>query len=130
VYDGLSRDSYFAIIDEAKRLGLPVVGHLPSAISIQEASQAGQRSLEHGIALAGGSTTEAAYIQRRLDPSAFQEALRTKNFALIPAKIASDETMMLDHFTTKLADETYSILGPQRHVSHANPCDATGAHFR
>jgi hypothetical protein len=44
VYDGLSRDSYFAIIDEAKRLGLPVVGHLPSAISVREASQAGQRS--------------------------------------------------------------------------------------
>jgi len=110
VYDGLSHDSYFAIIDEAKRLGLPVVGHLPSAISVREASQAGQRSLEHGIALAGGTTTEAAYIQRRLDPSAFEEALRTKNFALIPAKIASDETMMLDHFSTKVADETYSLL--------------------
>jgi imidazolonepropionase-like amidohydrolase len=110
VYDDLSRDSYFAILDEAKKLDLPVVGHLPSAISVREASQAGQRSLEHGIALAGGSTTEPAYIQRRLDPSAFQEALRTKNFALIPAKIASDETMMLDHFSTRVADETYSLL--------------------
>jgi imidazolonepropionase-like amidohydrolase len=110
VYDGLSRDSYFAILDEAKKLDLPVVGHLPSAISVREASQAGQRSLEHGIGLAGGSTAEAAYIQRRLDPSAFQEALRTKNFALIPAKIASDETVMLDHFSTKLAEETYSLL--------------------
>jgi hypothetical protein len=34
VYDGLSRDSYFVLIDEAKRLGLPVVGHLPSPPSI------------------------------------------------------------------------------------------------
>jgi hypothetical protein len=87
-----------------------VVGHLPSAISVLEASHAGQRSLEHGIALAGGSTAEAAYIQRRLDQSAFQEARRTKNFALVPARIASDETMMLDHFSQKLADETYSLL--------------------
>jgi hypothetical protein len=47
VYDGLSRDSYFAIIEEAKRLGVPVVGHLPSAISVTEASNAGQRTLEH-----------------------------------------------------------------------------------
>jgi hypothetical protein len=31
VYDGLSRESYFAILDEAKKLGLPVVGHLPSS---------------------------------------------------------------------------------------------------
>src|SRR5262249_7282091 len=27
VYEGLSRDSYFAILDEAKKLDLPVVGH-------------------------------------------------------------------------------------------------------
>jgi imidazolonepropionase-like amidohydrolase len=106
VYDGLSRDSYYAIIDEAKKLRLPVVGHLPSAISVREASIAGQRSLEHGIALAGGSTAEDEYIKRRLDQSAFQEVLRTKNFPLIPAKIARDETFMLDSFDQKRADAT------------------------
>lgn len=110
VYDGLSRDCYFAIIDEAKKVRIPVVGHLPSAISVREASNAGQRSLEHGIAISGGSTAEAAYIERRLNQSAFQEAARTNNFSLIPAKIASDETMMLDHFSQKLADESYSLL--------------------
>lgn len=110
VYDGLSRDSYFAILDEAKKLELPVVGHLPNAISVREASDAGQRSLEHGIALAGGSTAEGEYIKRRLDQSAFQEALRTKNFALIPAKIARDNTMMLDTFSQDRADSTYRLL--------------------
>jgi imidazolonepropionase-like amidohydrolase len=110
VYDGLSRDSYFAILDEAKKLGLPVVGHLPSAISVREASEAGQRSLEHGIALAGGSTVEGDYIKRRLDQSAFQEARRTKNFGLIPAKIARDNTMMLDTFSQARADATYRLL--------------------
>jgi len=110
VYDGLSRDSYFAILDEAKKLGLPVVGHLPSAISVREASDAGQRSLEHGIALAGGSTAEGEYIKRRLDPSVFQEAVSTKNFALIPAVIARDQTMMLDTFSQERADATYRLL--------------------
>lgn len=110
VYDGLSRECYFAIIDEAKKLGVPVVGHLPSAISVREASNAGQRTLEHGVALAGGSMAEVEYIQRRLDLSAFQEALRTRNFALIPAKIARDETFMLEHFSQKLADESYALL--------------------
>jgi imidazolonepropionase-like amidohydrolase len=110
VYDGLSRDSYFAILDEAKTLGLPVVGHLPSAIAVREASDAGQRSLEHGIALAGGSTAEGDYIKRRMDQSAFQEAISTKNFALIPAKIARDNTMMLDTFSQERADATYRLL--------------------
>jgi imidazolonepropionase-like amidohydrolase len=110
VYDGLSRDSYFAILDEAKKLELPVVGHLPSAISVREASDAGQRSLEHGIALAGGSTAEGEYIKRRMDQSVFQEALRTKNFALIPAAIARDNTMMLDTFSQERADATYRLL--------------------
>ena len=110
MYDGLSRDSYFAILDEAKKLDLPVVGHLPNAISVREASGAGQRSLEHGVALAGGSTMEDDYIKRRLDQSAFQEALRTKNFPLIPAKIARDNTMMLDTFSQERADATYRLL--------------------
>lgn len=47
VYNGLSRDAYFAIIGEAKQLGLSVAGHVPFSISAAEASDAGQRSIEH-----------------------------------------------------------------------------------
>jgi len=110
VYDGLSRESYFAIADETKKLGLPFGGHLPSAISVKEASNAGQRTIEHGVVLSGGSTIEDEYIRLRLDQSAFKEALRTKKFSLIPAKIARDETAMLDHFSQQRADETYRLL--------------------
>jgi hypothetical protein len=110
VYDGLSRESYFAIAGETQGLGLPFAGHLPAPISVREASEAGQRSLEHGMALAGGSTSEAQHIKQRLDQSVFKEALSTKNFALIPAKLAKDETEMLDHFSQDRADETYKLL--------------------
>ena len=51
VYDLLSRDSFFAIVDEAKRQGLTFVGHVPNTISASEASDAGQRSIEHTDAL-------------------------------------------------------------------------------
>jgi imidazolonepropionase-like amidohydrolase len=44
-----SRESYLAIAAEAKRLGLPLVGHAPSGISLAEASDAGQKSFEHGL---------------------------------------------------------------------------------
>src|SRR6267142_2332946 len=47
VYDNLSRDAYFAITSEAKWLKIPVAGHLPMAITPEEASIAGQVSIEH-----------------------------------------------------------------------------------
>jgi Amidohydrolase family len=47
VYDSVPRDAYFALLDEANARSLPVVGHRPRAVSALEASDAGQRSLEH-----------------------------------------------------------------------------------
>ena len=47
VYDRLSRESYFAITDEAHRKNIPVVGHVPLAVTAGEASAAGQKSIEH-----------------------------------------------------------------------------------
>lgn len=47
VYDGLSREAYFAIADEARRAGLAFVGHVPGGLTAAEASEAGQRSIEH-----------------------------------------------------------------------------------
>jgi imidazolonepropionase-like amidohydrolase len=47
VYSGLPRDAYFAIVDEAKKQGLPVEGHVPYSVSPEEASAAGQKSIEH-----------------------------------------------------------------------------------
>ncbi len=47
VGDTLTRDAYFRIASEAKRLGLPFAGHLPVSVTALEATQAGQRSIEH-----------------------------------------------------------------------------------
>jgi imidazolonepropionase-like amidohydrolase len=48
MYNRVSREAYFALIDEARRLGVPVAGHCPYAVSLREAVEAGQRSIEHG----------------------------------------------------------------------------------
>ena len=53
VLPGLTRESYLAVIEEAKRHGLPVSGHLPDAMSPREVSDAGQASIEHVDALVG-----------------------------------------------------------------------------
>lgn len=47
VQDALPRDLYFAIAAEAKRQKIPFAGHTPPFISALEASNAGQRSIEH-----------------------------------------------------------------------------------
>jgi imidazolonepropionase-like amidohydrolase len=47
VYSLLSRDAYYAVAVEAYRLDLPFVGHVPEAVSVAEAADAGQRSIEH-----------------------------------------------------------------------------------
>lgn len=51
VHDNFLRRSYFALIDEAKRLNLPVEGHVPTSITAEEASNAGQKSIEHSTGL-------------------------------------------------------------------------------
>jgi hypothetical protein len=43
----LPRAAFFAVIDDAKRLGLPTAGHLPPDISPSEAPTAGFGSIEH-----------------------------------------------------------------------------------
>ena len=60
VYSLLSREVYFAIADEAKKQGIPFAGHVPYSMSAAEASDAGQKSLEHlyGILLACSSKEE------------------------------------------------------------------------
>jgi len=47
VWDDLPRASYLAVVDEARRVGLPVEGHVPRAMTAAEVSSLGQRSIEH-----------------------------------------------------------------------------------
>jgi imidazolonepropionase-like amidohydrolase len=61
VHDGLSRDAYFAVIDEARKVRLPVAGHVPLALAAAEAATAGQKSIEHftGLDQAKANTKSA-----------------------------------------------------------------------
>jgi hypothetical protein len=65
VYENLSREAYFAIMDEAGRRGIPVDGHVPFRVTAEEAADAGQRTAEHPDALAAGCSTVAAAERKR-----------------------------------------------------------------
>ena len=47
VHDHTPRDAFFAIAEEAPRVGLPFAGHVPAAVKVEEAADAGIRSIEH-----------------------------------------------------------------------------------
>ena len=54
VLRGLHADCYYALIDRGRKWGLPVVGHVPDEVSVWDAIDARQKSMEHlmGVALA------------------------------------------------------------------------------
>jgi Amidohydrolase family len=47
VHNYTPRDAYFAIAEEARRQKLPLAGHLPLKVTIEEAIEAGQNDIEH-----------------------------------------------------------------------------------
>ena len=53
----IPRDGYFAAAEEAKKLGIPFVGHVPDAVRATEASNAGQKSIEHFTGIFEGCST-------------------------------------------------------------------------
>lgn len=57
VYNSIPRDAYFALAEEAKQQHITFVGHVPDSIRVQEASAAGQRSIEHLTGIAFGCSS-------------------------------------------------------------------------
>lgn len=107
VYSKLDKDVFLAIVDEAQKVGLKVVGHVPDSIGIEEAAAAGLKSSEHlfgfdkvGAKLLGadvrqtyaGMGAEAGYLQRlnEVDPAellAVYQQLRVSGLTVCPTVI-------------------------------------------
>ncbi len=64
VHNGLDRDTYFAIAAASKSKGLPFEGHLPPEVNIDEASDAGQRTVEHMPPLQAACVMDPATLGR------------------------------------------------------------------
>jgi imidazolonepropionase-like amidohydrolase len=63
VYTYLGRAAYFAIAEEVRHQGLPFVGHIPYAVSAGEASDSGQKSIEHADGILLAASTEESQIR-------------------------------------------------------------------
>jgi imidazolonepropionase-like amidohydrolase len=54
----ISHDAYLAAAAEAKKQGLPIVGHVPDKVRLTEVVEAGQKSVEHLMGIFEGCSTE------------------------------------------------------------------------
>jgi len=86
VYSRLSRDAYFAIADEAKKCGIPFEGHVPESVTAAEASDAGQKSIEHLTRVADACSKEEKSIDSEMQR---QESLFRTSGATMAQKIDS-----------------------------------------
>jgi hypothetical protein len=53
----IPRDGYFAAAAEAKNMHIDIVGHVPDTVRASEASNAGQKSIEHFTGVFEGCST-------------------------------------------------------------------------
>lgn len=87
----MPRDSYFALIDEAKKQGLTLVGHIPMTVTPEEASDAGQATIEHTETLFEG--TFAAALQGRKLPDAIRQ-FRAEEADKLFARFVKNKTVV------------------------------------
>ncbi len=65
VYNTLSRDSYLAIAAETKQKQIPFAGHIPDSMTSEEASRAGQKSIEHLWAIPVDVCSDSEALRKR-----------------------------------------------------------------
>ena len=72
VYGGLPREAFFALADEARKQHIPFAGHIPDAITPLEASDAGQRSMEHLYNLLPACSTQESALHQEAQSKQIQ----------------------------------------------------------
>jgi len=89
----IPRDAVFAIADEAKKQGIPFVGHVPDAVRASEASNAGQKSFEHLIGIfEGASPLEDEFLKGPKGPGKFLATYDPARAAKLFALLAKNQT--------------------------------------
>lgn len=134
VYNFIDREQYFAIADESKKLKLPFAGHVPWSISIIEAANAGQSSIEHlNFPFFAEECAMESSRFRQMDLAKIDRFSRPFDKASVPAFM--EQLHYLDsallQFKQKKADTIYNYLAS----NHTWQCPTlvylkTSTHFR
>ncbi|MDQ3062953.1 MAG: amidohydrolase family protein [Acidobacteriota bacterium] len=108
VYDGVSREAYFALVAEAKKQNIPFAGLVPTAITSFDASNAGQHSFEHlGNILRSSSTLAPEIIEQRAN-EAVKPSGKPNDLSAIPARIAARTKIELETYNEEKAKRLFA----------------------
>lgn len=99
VYDRIPRDAYFALVAEARALGLEVVGHRPLAVSAVEVAEAGQKSIEHARFLLHETYPGSAALRRAAEAADWREERRVMVDEHDPLMAQELFTALVEHGT-------------------------------
>ena len=91
IHRRIPRDSYFALMDEARKQDIRVVGHVPLTVKPEEASDAGQASIEHTETLFEGAVTNGELLD--LTGESIRKYLAEHGSALF-AKFVANHTVV------------------------------------
>lgn len=95
----LERDEFLAALAEAKRVGLPLVGHLAPTVSASEAASGGMRAIEHlgpGISLLVSCSSDEAALRQAIERSP------SPGLPKLPAFLVKLALPLLNSFIEKL----------------------------
>ncbi|HEY2545436.1 MAG TPA: amidohydrolase family protein [Candidatus Acidoferrum sp.] len=95
VQSNLSREAYFAIADICRRDHITFVGHVPDRVTAAEASDAGQRSIEHLTGVLRACSSDEAELMR-------------KQFAAAPKKATPGQSLNRELSWERELLESYS----------------------
>jgi hypothetical protein len=111
VYSLLSRDAYFAIADESKKQDIPFEGHVPDSVTLEEASNAGQMSVEHltGV-LAACSSHEAEVLKSAQETVAAIDAGQLPSVRFWGPEFRKRQNLALETYSPQKAETIFGEL--------------------
>ncbi len=103
VYSLIPRQAYFALADEAKKLRVTFAGHVPISVTAFEASDAGQKSIEHLEGILRGCSAIEPELRKTLE-DALKDAKDTNQMrASLVRALNETDSRALDTYSPEKA---------------------------
>ncbi|HVT39139.1 MAG TPA: amidohydrolase family protein [Gemmatimonadaceae bacterium] len=102
VHGQLTRETYFAAARAARDRGLPFAGHVPRAVGASDASDSGQKSIEHLLTIPSVCTrAESLALQPRFVVQAAMGRCSSEDLAPLFARFVRNGTWVTPTFTAQ-----------------------------